>query len=134
MGIIGFGLFILGVIFIICYKINKNKNKRCSAQTEGTLMEIFETTDSNGSTGHAYLYSYYVDGIEYKLKSTALNKQVNKEGDKCTIWYNPKKPKEAQEFHYESDKVYKIILLIGIVMVLLGIVLPIIGIGLSASR
>lgn len=132
LAITSFISFSIGLILLICYPIIKGKNKRCSAQTEGMLVNIFETTDSDGNVGHGYIYSYCVNGIQYQLKSTALNKQVEKVGDHCTIWYNPAKPKEAQEFHYESDKVFKIILIIGIVLVVLAILLPIIGAMISA--
>ena len=113
MAVAGFSLFLLGIIFIIVAPINKRKNQRCSAQTDGILIKRIEREDSDGSLPDMYVYSYYVDGIEYQHKSTVINKQVIKIGDHCTIWYNPKKPKQAQAFHYDSNKVYKIILLIG---------------------
>lgn len=131
IAIAGFALFVIGVIFIIVSPINKKKNARCSMQTKGILMKILEREDSDGPLPSMCVYSYYVDGIEYQLKSTAYNPQVDKVGDHCTIWYNPAKPKDAQSFHYDSDKVYKIILIIGIVMVLLGIFL--IGFGFVQS-
>ena len=86
---------------------------------------------SYNKKGKDHVYSYYVDGIKYQLKSTAYNPQVDKVGDQCTIWYNPANPIDAQEFHYNSDKVYQIILIIGIALVLLGIVL--IGFGFVQS-
>ena len=43
--------------------------------------------------------------------------------------YNPEKPKEAQPFHYQSNKAYTVILLIGIAMMLLGIILIAAGAG-----
>ena len=96
---IGLALFILGIVFVIIYPINKKKNDRCSAQTEGTLLEIYRSFNSNGYTGDGYLYSYYVNGIEYQLKSTVRSEQVEQVSDSCTIWYNPEKPKESQPFH-----------------------------------
>lgn len=123
MAIAGFVLFSIGLIFIIVAPINKRKNQRCSAKTQGMLIENRARYDSDGPLPDMHVYSYYVNGIEYQLKSTAVNKQVNHVGDQCTIWYNPAKPKEAQEFHYDSGKVYKIILIVGIALVLLGIVL-----------
>ena len=131
MWILGFSLFLLGLIFMIVAPINKRKNKRCSAQTQGTLMKVFETENSNTSTGHAYIYSYSVDGIEYKLKSTVRSPETDKVGDRGTIWYNPKKPKDAQSFRYESDKVYKIIFILGIMMGVLGMVLFVAGMGMK---
>ena len=123
MWALGFALFVLGIVFIIVAPINKRKNSRCSEETQGVLIK-----DAVKDHGHVYIYSYYVDGIEYTLKSTVGSKQVNKVGDSCTIWYNPAKPKDAQPFHYGSAKVYNIILIIGIVMVPLGIIITLLGI------
>lgn len=128
MAVAGFSLFLLGIIFMIVAPINKRKNQRCSAQTDGILIKRIEREDSDGSLPDMSVYSYYVDGIEYQHKSTVINKQVIKIGDHCTIWYNPKKPKQAQAFHYDSNKVYKIILLIGIAMVVMGLVLLVLGV------
>ena len=127
MWIVGFSLFVLGLVFVIVAPINKRKNARCSAQTEGVLRNVFAKRSSRGSAGNTYIYSYFVNGIEYQTKSTICSPQIRKVGDSCTIWYNPKKPEDAQPFHYESAKIYTIILIIGIVMVLLGIVLTAAG-------
>ena len=132
MGYLGLTLFLLGLILLICYSIGKRKNSRCSEQTEGKLINIVERENSDGPLSSMYVYTYYVDGIEYQLKSTAYNKHVDKIGDKCTIWYNPKKPKDAQSFHYDSNKVFRVILIIGIILLVLGIALPIVSIGLQA--
>ena len=129
MWAIGLMIFLLGIILIISYLISKGKNKRCSAVTQGTLIKIFETDNSQGTAaGSVHIYSYYVNGIEYQIRSSAINKEANQVGDRCTIWYNPAKPKEAQEFHYASNKIYTIILIIGIVMLPLGFILFVFGI------
>ena len=127
MWVIGFVLFVLGIIFVIVAPVNKRKNTRCSAQTQGMLIDVLARANSKGSLPNMYVYSYNVNGIEYKIKSTIRNAQTNKVGDNCTIWYNPKKPKDAQPFHYGSTKIYTIILIIGIVMIPLGFIL--IGVG-----
>lgn len=121
----GFGLFIFGIAFIISYPFVRRKNKRCSAQTEGTLLEIINKSDSN-SGGLVYLYSYCVNGTEYKLKS-GPSPQAKNPGDKCTIWYNPAKPKDAQAYPASG----KLFLIIGLAAVLLGIILLVLGAGLS---
>ncbi len=127
MGIAGFAFFLLGIIFIIIYPINKKKNARCSEKVQGTLVDIYRRFNSNGYTGDGYLYAYIVDGVEYQLKSTVRSKEAERIGDTCTIWYNPEKPKDAQPFHYDSNKPYRIVLLVGIGMVVLGLVLSVIG-------
>ena len=131
MWVAGFSLFLLGIIFMIVAPVNRRKNRRCSAQTQGTLIKIFETENSDTTTGHAYIYAYYVDGIEYKLRSTVRSQVTHEVGDTGTIWYNPRNPKDAQAFRYESDKVYKILFLIGVVMLLIGVVLFVAGVGMS---
>lgn len=79
--------------------------------------------NSDGPLPDMHVYSYSVNGIEYRLKSTAINTQANNVGDQCTIWYNPANPKEAQEFRYNSNKVYVILLICGIMLLLLGVFL-----------
>ncbi|MBQ3879504.1 MAG: hypothetical protein II727_04315 [Oscillospiraceae bacterium] len=67
------------------------------------------------------------DGTVYQLRSTILSREAHAAGDPCTIWYDPKKPKKAQPFHYESTKIYNTLLIIGIVLAFAGIVLIVVG-------
>lgn len=126
MLIVGFMVFAIGIILIICYPINKRKNNRCSAQTQGVLEDIRRRYNSEGRTKDMHVYSYRVDGIVYELKTLDHSLQVSRVGDTCTIWYNPKKPQDAQAFR-GSDKYLKSILFVGIGLVLLGILLTCIG-------
>ena len=123
MAYVGFALFVLGIILIIVAPINMRKNRRCSAQTQGILVKKEPRFNSDGPLPDMHVYSYSVNGIEYRLKSTAINTQANNVGDQCTIWYNPANPKEAQEFRYNSNKVYVILLICGIMLLLLGVFL-----------
>ncbi len=95
------------------------------------LEDVYVTHNSHGSAGQRCIYSYAVDGVEYRMKSTIFSAEADAAGDSCTIWYNPKKPQEAQPFRYGSKKVYNIILAIGIVLIPLGLVL--IGAGAAAQ-
>lgn len=123
---IGLVATFIGFIFIICYPINKRKNSHCTEQTQGTLEEIRARYNSDGPIKDMHVYSYFVDGTEYRLETLDHNLDVKEVGDKCTIWYNPAKPKEAQAFH-GSDSYLKTLLIIGIVALLLGIVVMCIG-------
>ena len=123
MWIAGFALFLLGVVFVIVAPINKKKNARCSAQTQGTLADI-----RRRNHGYWYYYSYDVNGTRYQLKSTVCSPETKDVGDTCTIWYAPAKPEDAQPFRYGSNKIYNIILIIGIAAILLGIFLTLFGI------
>lgn len=125
----GFALFLLGLSFLIAGPISKKKNTRCSEQIQGTLTNIRQNHSSEHGSRNVYYYSYTVDGHEYQLRSTVRSKEANVPGDTCTLWYDPKKPKVAQPFHYASATPYRIILIIGIVMLLVGIVLVLISLG-----
>ncbi len=132
MALAGFALFVLGLIFVIVAPINKRKNARCCAQTEGWLKNAWIRSHPDGAAGHSYVYTYSVNGIEYQIRSTIRSSQANDPDDTCTIWYNPNKPEEAQPFHYESVKVYNIILIIGIVLIPSGLILSLVGLVLQS--
>ena len=123
MAYIGFMLFVLGIIFIIVAPINRKKNSRCSAKAQGRLLEVRKREH-----GHTYIYSYSVNGTGYQIKSVNRSPEANNVGDSCTIWYDPAKPQAAQPFHYESGKIYTVILIIGIALILLGLLLLVIGV------
>ncbi len=127
MWIAGFSLFLLGPMFVISSLLGRKKNNRCSAQTEGILKDIRQRYNSDGSLPDMYVYSYCVDGIEYQTKSTIRGSQAKNIGDICTIWYNPRKPRDAQPFHHDSLKIYSVFYIVGIIMTLLGILLLIIA-------
>lgn len=122
MWVAGFALFVLGIVFIISGPVSKRANARRSAQTEGVLRSVRDNDENI-----TYVYSYCVDDTAYKLVTSYSAPGVNKAGDTCTIWYNPKKPKDAQAYHSDSNKIYRIFLILGIVLVFVGIVLFFIG-------
>lgn len=124
---IGLFLFLLGIILVIVAPIGKHKNKRCSAQTQGTLTRLQERRNSKGVLATMKYYTYYVDGVEYHFNSTAINPHASKVGDQCPIWYDPKKPQVALEHRYASNKLFNILLIVGIVCVLSPIWLAIIA-------
>jgi hypothetical protein len=130
MLIAAFVVFVVGLILIICYPINKSKNKRCSEQTEGILMNILHHSSDEGVPKSMHIYSYRVDGVEYQLRTLDHSPDAHQIGDHCTIWYNPRKPKDAQAFR-GSDKYLKTILYVGLGLVLLGIVLTFVGFALA---
>lgn len=133
MGIGGIALFLfgLGVILVIVAPIGKRKTKRCSEQAQGTLIEIRNRHNSGGALAGMKIYSYRVDGIEYQLKSTAVNPNAANVGDTCPIWYNPKNPKYAVEYRYSSNKLFNILLIIGIVSIVASLALPFISMALQ---
>ncbi len=133
MGMAGIALFLFGVglILVIVAPIGKRKTKRCSEQAQGTLIEIRNRHNSGGSLPGMKIYSYRVDGVEYQLRSTAVNPNASNVGDNCPIWYNPKNPKDAVEYHYSSNKLFNILLIVGIVLILASLAMPIISAALQ---
>lgn len=128
---LGLFLFGLGLILVIVAPIGKHKNNRCKAQTQGTLTEIRERYHSDGSLPSMKIYSYTVDGIAYQLKSTAINPNAGKVGDQCPIWYDPKNPGVALEYRHQSNKLFNILLIVGIVLLLSPIILAAIAAGMQ---
>lgn len=126
MIIAGFSLFVIGLIFIIAYPINKKKNARCTAHVQGVLSDIRARYDSDGRLKDRHVYSYQVNGTEYRLETIEHSLEANNIGDSCTIWYNPKKPEDAQAFQ-GSDKYLKTLLTIGLLLVLAGLALTVVG-------
>ena len=132
---LGLGLFLfgLGLILVIVAPIGKHKNNRCKAQTQGTLTRIQSHRNSKGVLTTVKYYTYYVDGVEYQFKSTAINPNAGKVGDQCPIWYNPKNPKDALEYRHGSNKLFNILLIVGIVLLLSPIILAVISAGMQAK-
>ncbi len=94
-------------------------------QTLGTLKEIKKAQKSDPTGSSKFIYSYYVDGIEYTIKSPIPAQQSD--GDNYAIWYNPVKPNEAQVYHSDSNNAGKVMVIIGIVMILLGVIISFTG-------
>lgn len=132
IAIICFIVFLIGLLLLIIFASVKRKHTRCCEEARGTLMKTIRTTNDTERT--MYIYSYRVDGVEYQLKSYDKSREVSNIGDHCTIWYNPKKPKDAMAFRYKSNKVFNIFIIVGIVMMVLTFVLPIIGAAMSALQ
>ncbi len=58
MIIAGFSLVFIGLIFVISYPINRKKNSRCSAETNGTLSEIRKRFDHDSDLKSMHVYSF----------------------------------------------------------------------------
>ncbi|MBQ6152751.1 MAG: DUF3592 domain-containing protein [Ruminococcus sp.] len=133
MWILALTLFLLGIMLIIISAAVRGKHSRCREQAQGVLMRI-GTNRSRDVNRSEYYYSYKVDGTEYQFKSFDRAPQANKVGDSCTIWYNPKKPKEAMAYRYQSFTLLNILLISGIAMIVLTFALPIISAAIQAAQ
>ena len=129
---LGLFLFLLGIILVIVAPIGKHKNNRCKAQTQGTLINIRERYNSKGRLASMKTYAYTVNGTQYLLNSTAINPNASRVGDQCPIWYDPKHPNVALEYRYKSNKLFNILLIVGIVLLLSPIILAAISAGMQA--
>ncbi len=122
MAIVGIVMVIIGIAALIYYPIIKKKNARCSAKTQGKLIDIWESlSDEYGANRTEHTFSYVVDGIEYRLKTGQYGPEAQNVGDMAPIWYNPRNPKDAQALHVEKG--LGSILILGIALIFIGIVL-----------
>ena len=122
MAIVGIVMVIIGIAALIYYPILKNKTARCSAKTQGKLIDIWVSmSDEYRANQTEHTFSYVVDGVEYQLKTGQYGPEAQKVGDMAPIWYNPRNPKEAQALHVEKG--LGSILIFGIALILIGIVL-----------
>ena len=119
-------VFFLVICFIPVSIHIKKKNNRCSATTRGILEDIQHTENSHGGGGLKYIYSYSVNGVEYR-RAAGPSTEAHNTGDSCTLWYNPNNPKEVVAYHYKSDKGLNILMVKGIVMVFLCVALLVVG-------
>lgn len=127
MWAVGLAFFLLGIILIILYPVAKGKNDRCSEQVPGVLRKVVENR-SDRVAKDLHVYTYSVDGKDYRLETRDYSLKENTGiGDSCTIWYNPAKPEEAMAFHYETNTIFKTLLILGIIFVPLGLVLICVG-------
>ena len=132
MWAVGLTLFLLGIIFIILYPIAKGKNDRCSEETQGVLRQVIENRSHKEVAKDLHVYSYTVDGKDYVIETRDYSLNENIEvGESCTIWYNPKKPEEAMPFHYESNRLFRALLILGIIFVPVGLILIFVGAALG---
>ena len=131
MWAVGLTLLLLGIILIILYPIVKGKNDRCSEQTAGVLRQVVGHT-SDRLAKDLHVYSYMVDGKDYLIKTRDYSLRENiSVGDTCTIWYNPAKPEEAMPFHYETNRFFRVLLILGLIFVPVGLVLICVGAALG---
>ena len=126
------GVIIIGLIFIgigiFMFISGQNKEKNCSAETVGTVIELKEETSTDADTGRIS-YVYYPI-IEYKAGESLVRRQSEngssnpsyKVNDKLNILYNPN---NIEEFMIQGDKSSN---LFGIGGIVLGAIAVICGI------
>ena len=101
--------------------------KRCTVETQGTVIENVEQEDYDDEN-HTMRYTYY-PVIEYKAGDKTVTKQSStgtgevkyKENDKITIMYNPD---DAEEFIIKGDNSNNII---AIIFIAVGSVVTLVG-------
>ncbi len=125
------GVIIVGIIFlavgIFLFVRGKNREKNCTAETVGTIIEIKEDTSTDTDTGRI-TYVYYPI-IEYKAGESMVRRQGEngssnpnyKVNDKINILYNPN---NIEEFMIKGDNSSNIV---AIIFVILGAAVVILG-------
>ncbi len=131
MAVLGFVLFVLGLIFLIYAPIHALQNKRRSEEVIGKISFVKEVLQKNSTLAHPmydyfFTVEYVLDGITHTTHSNrqALRKNV---GDEVTVCYNPKKPDDShvKEFHGATTKP---IVIAGLIILALGLILFVIGV------
>lgn len=88
--LIGIGLVIFGVVL----KSMKNEKKEYFQTTDGWITDVEWRSDEDGTTYYP-VYSYSVDGNEYKLESSTGYGSEPAIGTRYTVWYDPGAPYDA---------------------------------------
>ena len=125
MGLGGLIFFVIGLYVI---KISIFKKGRCTARTEAMVYEYHEeisTVVEDGIERKTILYypvfSYHVNGIEYKNKSdTGYGARKYSLGDPVMILYDPEDPAVFEE---PGDSKKSLLLGIGSTLVGLGLLI-----------
>ncbi len=131
MAIVGFILFVLGLIMLIYAPIHARQNKRRTETVTGTITFVKEVLQKNSSIGHPmydyfFTVDYIVDGITHTTHSPRWSTRMNV-GDEVTVCYNPNKADDShiKEFHGDSSKP---ILIVALILLALGLLLFVIGV------
>ena len=142
----GFGVvfLILGVVFLIV-----GKNTKCTAQVQGRIIDTcgnpfrynrekdnnFTTTGGNRRSKdgtYAPIYSYYVNGQEYRRASNVSYTKMLVERmmkSPVTVYYNPENPQESKIGKMDAWKMIGITFSgMGILFFSMGVIFLVIGI------
>ena len=126
--VILFGLIFVGIGAFMLIKGN-NLAKRCTASTEGIVVEIIseESTDTENDGFKQYTYypviQYTVEGKTVSKKSSSgSNPSKYNVNDKVDILYDPNK---VEDYIIEGDKDASFL---GVIFVVAGIAVAIIGV------
>ena len=141
--IFGAVFIILGVVFLMV-----GKNTKCTAQVQGQIIDTcgnpfrynreknnFTTTGGNRRSKdgtYAPIYSYYVNGIEYRRASNVSYTRMLVERmmkTTVTVYYNPQNPEESKIGKMDAWKMIGIIFSgMGILFFSMGVIFLLIGI------
>lgn len=124
--VILFGIVFVGIGAFMLIKGN-DLVKRCTARTEGTVVEIIteDSTDDDGFTQYTYypVIQYTVEGKTVSKKSSSgSNPSKYNVNDKVGILYDPNK---VEDYIIEGDKTTNFL---GVIFVVAGIAVAIIGV------
>lgn len=117
--------FIMALIDVICIMFHKKKRKRCSVETEATIVE--DVCYREGLTGsreyyHYAIYEYQYNGITYKNRSKMGTSMPAKVGKRRTLYLNPENPEDYLEKRFLSYLHITIVTIMASIMSLIGMI------------
>ena len=120
--VFGVVLIIIAIALFITYPVQIAQNKRRTAECEAWITEVRTRRNKRGSTYFADL-TFEANGQTTELKNVRC--PILPTDNRCTVRYNPAKPKDAHVAQFRGDPKYILIaalicLGIGAVMFVLG--------------
>ena len=116
---------ISSVFFLITFLLmfmNRNREKKCTAHTDGLVIDI--KAKSAGDDGMTFqpICEYYVQGIRYERIGVAKSHHVPAIHTIVSIMYHPHDPKQSYILDYD-EKGYRILSIVFAVLGLIPLIL-----------
>ena len=107
------GIFVLvGVLGIVKVIIAK---KKCTEYVEAIVVDIDESSSSDGGTSFNPVFGYRFNGMEYRRRSTFSSVFLRfNVGDQVELYIDPEKPKR---FYCPKEKIHRIILCLVFILI-----------------
>jgi hypothetical protein len=120
------GLFFAGVGIFKLYRQKKQK-EICSAQAEGTIIEIIKRKSPKSTAAYFPKYSFTVKGTEYvEMPVKGNNSPIFRPGEKITVCYNPNDPQTCFISQGQTGRSFGLFFtVIGVIAMILSFVVPV---------
>lgn len=124
---------LLGIIFLLVsigmMSSYQKKNKICTAETSGTVINIVRHGTTSGdssvsSEGYYPVYEFYAQGKTIQKEShIGRDRPMFQIGDHITVRYDPENPELFYVLEEKQDLISKIFLTVGIVLIVIACII-----------